>query len=263
MDPSLKESCLYEEVTSRLSLANKRNSGEKTMHHHTGSSPIIYTMEELRIQGEELPIIKGFEKTYVRAGDEATTKHYVNRRKDVFKKQHPDVTEEEIVESVQSQQIEVLGTVLKTRKGKEIRGMGRAGERDLSLSSNGSTSRSCPPRVDEQKLLELQDRYEQRLKESEERAQQKYQNRSRADIHTRLKVRMSLHSPPYGADEGAPPSQWTPTVSPNSSRPLRIHRISVFWPNRLCLKFWVIWQETGIRRTRQRKKVVGDAAGVR
>ena len=48
------------------------------MHHHTGSSPIIYTMEELRIQGEELPIIKGFKKTYVRAGDEATTKHYVS-----------------------------------------------------------------------------------------------------------------------------------------------------------------------------------------
>ena len=48
------------------------------MHHHTGSSPIIYTMEELRIHGEELPIIKGFEKTYVRAGDEAKTKHYVS-----------------------------------------------------------------------------------------------------------------------------------------------------------------------------------------
>ena len=48
------------------------------MHHHTGSSPIIYTMEELRIQGEELPIIKGFEKTYVRAGDEVTTNHYVS-----------------------------------------------------------------------------------------------------------------------------------------------------------------------------------------
>lgn len=48
------------------------------MHHHTGSSPIIYTMEELRIQGEQLPIIKGFEKTYVRAGDEDTTKKYVS-----------------------------------------------------------------------------------------------------------------------------------------------------------------------------------------
>ncbi|KAL6204858.1 hypothetical protein ACLB2K_022125 [Fragaria x ananassa] len=62
----------------RLSLANKRNCGEKTMHHHKGSSPIIYTVEELRIQGEQLPIIKGFEKTYVRAGDENTTKKYVN-----------------------------------------------------------------------------------------------------------------------------------------------------------------------------------------
>ncbi|KAL6209147.1 hypothetical protein ACLB2K_020090 [Fragaria x ananassa] len=66
-----------EENWKRLSLANKRNIGEKTMHHHTGSSPIIYTMEELRIQGEQLPIIKGFEKTHVRAGDEDTTKKYV------------------------------------------------------------------------------------------------------------------------------------------------------------------------------------------
>ncbi|KAL6145261.1 hypothetical protein ACLB2K_055949 [Fragaria x ananassa] len=76
------------------------------------------------------------------------------------------------MESVQSQQIEVLGMVLKTRKGKEIRGMGRGGERDLSHSSNGSTSRSRPPRVDEQQLQEVQQRYEQRLKESKDRAQQ-------------------------------------------------------------------------------------------
>ncbi|KAL6176056.1 hypothetical protein ACLB2K_052692 [Fragaria x ananassa] len=61
----------------RLSLTNKRNRREKTMHHHTGSSPIIYTMEELRIQGKQLPIIKGFEKTYIRACDEGTTKKYV------------------------------------------------------------------------------------------------------------------------------------------------------------------------------------------
>ncbi|KAL6223415.1 hypothetical protein ACLB2K_006802 [Fragaria x ananassa] len=44
----------------RLFLANKQNRGEKTMYHHMGSSLIIYTMEELRIQGEQLPIIKGF-----------------------------------------------------------------------------------------------------------------------------------------------------------------------------------------------------------
>ncbi|KAL6228368.1 hypothetical protein ACLB2K_002318 [Fragaria x ananassa] len=88
----------------------------------------------------------------------------VNKRNDAFKEQHPDATEEQIMESVQSQQIEVLGRVLKTRKGKEIRGMGRGGERDLSHSSNGSTSRSRPPRVDEQQLQEVQQRYEQRLK---------------------------------------------------------------------------------------------------
>ncbi|KAL6127797.1 hypothetical protein ACLB2K_071159 [Fragaria x ananassa] len=79
------------------------------------------------------------------------------------------------MESVQSQQIEVLGTVLKTRKGKEIRGMRQGVERDLSHSSNGSTSRSRSPRVDEQKLQEMQELYEHRLKESEKRAQQQIQ----------------------------------------------------------------------------------------
>nr|XP_011458290.1 PREDICTED: uncharacterized protein LOC101305241 [Fragaria vesca subsp. vesca]XP_011458291.1 PREDICTED: uncharacterized protein LOC101305241 [Fragaria vesca subsp. vesca] len=179
----------------RLSLANKWNRGEKTMHHHTGSSPIIYAMEELRIQEEQLPIIKGFEKTYVRAGDEDTTKKYndmvdeVNKRNDAFKEQHPDATEEEIMESVQSQQIVVLGKVLKTRKGKEIRGMGQGGKRDLSQSSNGSTSRSRPPRVDEQQLQEMQECYEQRLKESEERAQQQYQ-----EVHQRALRAESMYS---------------------------------------------------------------------
>ncbi|KAL6195372.1 hypothetical protein ACLB2K_030991 [Fragaria x ananassa] len=107
------------------------------MHHHTGSSPIIYIMEELKIQGEQLPIIKGFDKTYVMAGDENTTNKYndmvdeVNKRKDAFKEQHLEATEEEIIESVQSQQI--------------------------------------------QQLQEVQELYEQRLKESEERAQQEIQ----------------------------------------------------------------------------------------
>ncbi|KAL6202875.1 hypothetical protein ACLB2K_026579 [Fragaria x ananassa] len=35
------------DVFKKLTLANKRNRGEKTIHHHMGSSPIIYTMEEL------------------------------------------------------------------------------------------------------------------------------------------------------------------------------------------------------------------------
>ncbi|KAL6203236.1 hypothetical protein ACLB2K_026938 [Fragaria x ananassa] len=96
----------------------------------------------------------------------------INEMIDAFKEQHSDATEEEIMENVQSQQIEMLGKVLKTRKGKKIRGMGRGGERDLSFYSNGSTSRSRPPRVDEQQLQEVQKRYERRLKESEERAQQ-------------------------------------------------------------------------------------------
>ncbi|KAL6191166.1 hypothetical protein ACLB2K_037557 [Fragaria x ananassa] len=152
----------------RLSLANKRNRGEKTMHHHTGSSPIIYTMKELRIQGAQLPID-------ICHGGMTWLMRSISERMHLWNNMHPDATEEEIIESFQSQQIEVLGTVLKTRKGKEIRGMRRGGERDLSHSLNGSTSRSRPPRVDEQQLREVQERYEQRLKESEERAQLRIQ----------------------------------------------------------------------------------------
>ncbi|KAL6202120.1 hypothetical protein ACLB2K_025831 [Fragaria x ananassa] len=139
----------------------------------------------------------------------------INRRKDVFKKQHPDATEEKIMESVQSQQIEMLGTVLKTRKGKEIRGMGRAGERDLNHSSNGSTSRNRPPRVDEQQLLELQERYEQRLKELEERAQQKYQAAEQRDLQAEsMYSAMQSHFAVIYERLGMPPPPPPPVVFP-------------------------------------------------
>ena len=48
------------------------------MHHHSGSSPIVYIMEDLRNKGEPLPIIKGFEASYVRPGDEVATQKYVS-----------------------------------------------------------------------------------------------------------------------------------------------------------------------------------------
>ncbi|KAL6222333.1 hypothetical protein ACLB2K_005725 [Fragaria x ananassa] len=129
----------------------------------------------------------------------------VNKRKDALKEQHSDATEEQIMKSVQSQQIEVLGMVLKTHKGKKIRGMGRGGERDLSHSSNGSTSCSRPPRFDEQQFQELQERYEQRLKESEERAQQQIQESQVAAIYEHLG--MSLPPPPQFPP---PPPQSSP-----------------------------------------------------
>ncbi|KAL6129003.1 hypothetical protein ACLB2K_072356 [Fragaria x ananassa] len=144
----------------------------------------------------------------------------VNKRKDAFKEQHPEATDEEIMENVQSQQIEVLGMVLKTQKGKEIRGMGRGGERDLSHSSNGSTSRSRPPRVDEQQLQEVQERYEQRLKESEERAQQKIQEVQQCALHAESLystvqsqfaiIYEQLGIPPLPPPQSSPPPQVSP-----------------------------------------------------
>ncbi|KAL6178219.1 hypothetical protein ACLB2K_049738 [Fragaria x ananassa] len=80
----------------------------------------------------------------------------VNKQKNAFKGQHYDATEDEIMES----------------------------ERDLSHSSNSSTSCSRPPRVDEQQLQEVQERYEQRLKESEERAQQQIQEVQQRALRT-------------------------------------------------------------------------------
>lgn len=66
------------QLLQRRSEANKRNRSEKTMHHRTGPTPIAYTMQEMQRQGEEYPIIKAFERAYVREGDELTQNKYVS-----------------------------------------------------------------------------------------------------------------------------------------------------------------------------------------
>ncbi|KAL6184622.1 hypothetical protein ACLB2K_046023 [Fragaria x ananassa] len=68
------------------------------------------------------------------------------------------------------------------------------------------------------------------------------------DVHTWLKVRTSIRSPPSGSGDGAPPPQKTPAASPTTSPPRRVRFFLVFRPDRLCLKFWVIspknWKRT-------------------
>ncbi|KAL6198538.1 hypothetical protein ACLB2K_028327 [Fragaria x ananassa] len=59
------------------------------------------------------------------------------------------------------------------------------------------------------------------------------QKSSEADVRTRLKVRTSLHSPPDGSDDGAPPPERTPEESPTTLP------------------------------SRQQEKVIGDASRVR
>ncbi|KAL6134108.1 hypothetical protein ACLB2K_066341 [Fragaria x ananassa] len=71
----------------------------------------------------------------------------VNRRNDVFKEQHPDAMKEEIMENVSPNKLRCWARCSKL--GKEIKRMGRGDEQDLSHSSNGSTSRSRPLRVDD------------------------------------------------------------------------------------------------------------------
>jgi len=92
----------------------------------------------------------------------------VESRKTDLKKINPEATEEEMMEIIQTQQIDVLDAVLDKRKGKEIRGMGRAGERDLSQSSSGSTLRSrAPPNQDRERI----ERLEQEVREYNERTE--------------------------------------------------------------------------------------------
>ncbi|KAL6199121.1 hypothetical protein ACLB2K_028908 [Fragaria x ananassa] len=52
-------------------------------------------------------------------------------------------------------------------------------------------------------------------------------------------VRTSLRSPPSGSDDGAPPPERTPAVTPTTFPPWRVRQIPVFRRDRSCVKFWV------------------------
>ena len=148
----------------------------------------------------------------------------VESRKTDLKKINPEATEEEMMEIIQTQQIDVLDAVLDKRKGKEIRGMGRAGERDLSQSSSGSTLRSrAPPNQDRERI----ERLEQEVREYKERTERAeaesvwYRNQyttvnSRMDqIFSRLGLEPEGPAPPPPPFTAPPPPPFT--APPHSS----------------------------------------------
>ena len=148
----------------------------------------------------------------------------VESRKTDLKKINPEATEEEMMEIIQTQQIDVLDAVLDERKGKEIRGMGRAGERDLSQSSSGSTLRSrAPPNQDRERI----ERLEQEVREYNERTERAeaesvwYRNQyttvnSRMDqIFSRLGLEPEGPAPPPPPFTAPPPPPFT--APPHSS----------------------------------------------
>ena len=148
----------------------------------------------------------------------------VESRKTDLKKINPEATEEEMMEIIQTQQIDVLDAVLDKRKGKEIRGMGRAGERDLSQSSSGSTLRSrAPPNQDRERI----ERLEQEVREYKERTERAeaeslwYRNQyttvnSRMDqIFSRLGLEPEGPAPPPPPFTAPPPPHFT--APPHSS----------------------------------------------
>ncbi|KAL6187921.1 hypothetical protein ACLB2K_039316 [Fragaria x ananassa] len=73
-------------------------------------------MELVDRRPDYLAMVKDYQcdigKVLLQAPQEGTMRddmvNEVNKRNDAFKEQHPDATEEEIMESVQSQQIEML-----------------------------------------------------------------------------------------------------------------------------------------------------------
>ena len=148
----------------------------------------------------------------------------VESRKTDLKKINPEATEEEMMEIIQTQQIDVLDAVLDKRKGKEIRGMRRAGERDLSQSSSGSTLRSrAPPNQDRERI----ERLEQEVREYKERTERAeaesvwYRNQyttvnSRMDqIFSRLGLEPEGPAPPPPPFTAPPPPPFT--APPHSS----------------------------------------------
>jgi len=159
----------------------------------------------------------------------------VESRKTDLKKINPEATEEEMMEIIQTQQIDVLDAVLDKRKGKEIRGMGRAGERDLSQSSSGSTLRSrAPPNQDRERI----ERLEQEVREYKERTERAeaesvwYRNQyttvnSRMDqIFSRLGLEPEGPAPPPPpftapphSSPGPPPPPQSSSIPPTQSSP--------------------------------------------
>lgn len=160
----------------------------------------------------------------------------VESRKTDLKKINPEATEEEMMEIIQTQQIDVLDAVLDKRKGKEIRGMGRAGERDLSQSSSGSTLRSRAPLNQDRERIE---RLEQEVREYKERTELAeaesawYRNQytsvnSRMDqIFSRLGLEPEgpapppppFTAPPHSSPGRPPPPQSSPIPPPTQSSP--------------------------------------------
>ncbi|KAL6228051.1 hypothetical protein ACLB2K_002005 [Fragaria x ananassa] len=81
-----------------------------------------------------------------------------------------------------------------------------------------------------------------------------------------MDVRIELHSPPSGADDGAPPPQQTLAASPITFPPRRVRRIPVFWRDHPKLQIKSISPESSnkvdLAGDRRGGKVIGDAARV-
>ncbi|KAL6190974.1 hypothetical protein ACLB2K_037368 [Fragaria x ananassa] len=134
------------------------------------------------------------------SGDQNDMIDEVNRRKDAFKEQHPDATEEEIVESVQSQQIENdMIDEVNRRKDAFKEQHPDATEEEIVESVQSQQI---------EQLLEMQERYERRVKESEERAQQQFQ-----EVKQRMPPPPPLQFPPPPPPQFPPPPP-PPVVSP-------------------------------------------------
>nr|XP_011461729.1 PREDICTED: protein diaphanous homolog 2-like [Fragaria vesca subsp. vesca] len=146
----------------------------------------------------------------------------VESRKTDLKKINPEATEEEMMEIIQSQQIDVLDVVLDKRKGKEIRGMGRGGERDLSQSSSGSTLRNrAPPNQDRERI----ERLEREVREYKERtelaeAESAWYRNQYTSVNSRMDQLFScLGLEPEGQAPPPPPFTAPPHSSPGPPPP--------------------------------------------
>lgn len=96
------------------------------------------------------------------------------------------------IQSHQSEQVDVLDKMLKIRKGKEIRGMGRADMRASSQSSMSSTLRTRAPSNDE-RVREITEHYKKKIREAEERVEQAEQIIERVELQMKtMKQQMAL-----------------------------------------------------------------------
>ncbi|XP_028950316.2 uncharacterized protein [Malus domestica] len=132
----------------KKSIAGQKARESKTLLHHSGSKPFSYRLEARREEGSMFPEIDMFEEVYVRPNNETTKQLHatmVEKRDDVLHEATSQLPSETPIEDITLPEdvgfqimTDVLDQNFGRRRGKVVRGMGKARVRETGASSSRS-----------------------------------------------------------------------------------------------------------------------------